>query len=181
MLLSDINNADKKITTVEKSWFALYTRPRSEFKAAEQINSVGVDYYLPTIAKVRQWSDRKKKITEPVIRGYIFIYAHEKERLISLEQQAVVRCVFEAGRPAKIPAWQMENLMKMLNTDSEFFVHEGITRGTKVRMIDGPFEGVIGTVQEFDEGKSIAVSIDLLNRSIIAHLPAESSFEVVKK
>ena len=71
--------------------------------------------------------------------------------------------------------------MRMLNTDSEFFVHEGITRGTRVRMIDGPFEGVIGTVQEFDEGKSIAVSIDLLNRSIIAHLPADSSFEVVKR
>ena len=103
MLLSDINNADKKITTGEKSWFALYTRPRSEFKAAEQINSLGVYYYLPTITKVRQWSDRKKKITEPVIRGYIFIYGDEKERLISLEQQAVVRCVFEAGRPAKIP------------------------------------------------------------------------------
>ncbi len=180
MLLS-VNISDKKVSTKEKSWFALYTKPRSEFKAAEQINSVGVNYYLPTITKVKQWSDRKKKITEPVIRGYIFIFADEKERLASLEQQAVVRCVFEAGRPAKIPAWQMENLMRMLNTDSEFFVHEGITKGTKVRMIDGPFEGVIGTVQEFDEGKSIAVSIDLLNRSIIAHLPVDSSFEVVKR
>lgn len=180
MLLS-VNISDKYFSAVEKSWFALYTKPRSEFKAAEQINSVGVDYYLPTITKVKQWSDRKKKITEPVIRGYIFIFADEKERLASLEQHAVVRCVFEAGRPAKIPAWQMENLMKMLNTNSEFFVHEGVTKGTKVRMIDGPFEGVIGTVQEFDEGKSIAVSIDLLNRSIIAHLPADSSFEVVKR
>jgi len=180
MLLS-VNISNKKLNASDKSWFALYTKPRSEFKAAEQINSVGVNYYLPTITKIKQWSDRKKRITEPVIRGYIFIFADEKERLASLEQQAVVRCVFEAGRPARIPAWQMENLMKMLNTDSEFFVHEGITKGTKVKIIDGPFEGVIGIVQEFDEGKSIAVSIDLLNRSIIAHLPADSSFEVVKK
>ena len=129
MLLS-VNISDKKVSAGEKSWFALYTKPRSEFKAVDQINSIGVDYYLPTITKIKQWSDRKKKITEPVIRGYIFIFADEKERLASLEQQAVVRCVFEAGRPAKIPAWQMENLMKMLSTDSEFFVHEGITKGT---------------------------------------------------
>jgi len=181
MLLSVINGNDKNTSAIGKSWFALYTKPRSEFKAAEQIKSVEVEYYLPTITKVRQWSDRKKKITEPVIRGYIFILADEKERLISLEQQAVVRCVFEAGRPAKIPAWQMGNLMRMLNTDSEFFVHEGITKGTKVKIVEGPFEGVIGTVNDFDEGKSIAVSIDLLNRTIIAHLPADSSFEVVKK
>ena len=180
MLLS-VNISDNKVNTGEKSWFALYTKPRSEFKAAEQIKLLGVDHYLPTILKVKQWSDRKKKITEPVIRGYIFIFADEKGRLASLEQQAVVRCVFEAGRPAKIPIWQMENLMKMLSADSEFFVHEGITKGTKVKIIDGPFEGVIGTVNEFDEGKSIAVSIELLNRSIIAHLPTDSSFEVVKK
>ncbi len=180
MLLTSTNDFEK-MNTVEKSWFALYTKPRSEFKAAEQIKSVEVEYYLPTITKVKQWSDRKKKITEPVIRGYIFIYADEKQRLVTLEQQSVVRCVFEAGRPAKIPSWQMENLMKMMKTDSEFFVHEGITKGTKVRMINGPFEGIVGTVQEFDEGKSIAVSIDLLNRSIIARLPAESSFEIIKK
>jgi hypothetical protein len=58
---------------------------------------------------VRQWSDRKKKITEPLLRGYIFIFADERERMISLEQDSVVRCIFDLGRPAKIPEWQINN------------------------------------------------------------------------
>ena len=105
---------EKRTDVNSKAWFALYTKSRSEFKAAEQIGANEVEYYLPTVVKYSQWSDRKKKITEPLIRGYIFIYADEKERILSLEQNAVVRCLTERGRPAKIPDWQIDNIKKML-------------------------------------------------------------------
>jgi len=36
-------------------------------------------------------------------------------------------------------------------------------------------------IYESDNGKTIAVSIDLLRRSVITHLPKESIFEVVKE
>ncbi|MHB1686518.1 MAG: UpxY family transcription antiterminator [Ignavibacteriaceae bacterium] len=164
-----------------KAWFALYTRPRSEFKAAEEIQKAGVEYYLPSITKVRQWSDRKKKITEPLLRGYIFIFADERERMISLEQESVVRCIFDLGRPAKIPDWQINNLRLFLNGQSDFFVNNGLVPGVKILIKDGPFEGVIGTILDNGNEKSIAVSIDLLNRSVVAHLPKESNFELVKE
>ncbi len=167
--------------TLQKNWYALYTKSRSEFKAAAQLEERAIEYYLPAITKVKQWSDRKKKITEPVLRGYIFIYVNEKERLISLEQNAVVRCVFDQGKPAVIPAWQIENLQKMLSQKSDFFIHNGIVPGVKVRIKEGPFMDVIGVVKETDNGHTIAVSIDLLNRSVIAHLPKESSFEVLSE
>ena len=165
----------------EKFWFALYTKPKSEFKAEEQLRTLGIEHYLPVIVKEKQWSDRKKKITEPVIRGYIFIYADERERLLSLEQYSIVRCVFDRGRAAKIPAWQIENLKKMLSAKSEIFLHDGLMPGKKVIIRNGPFEGIIGVVQEYEDGKkTIAVSIDLLNRSIITHIPKDSNFQIVK-
>jgi transcriptional antiterminator RfaH len=163
-----------------KAWFALYTKSRSEFKAAEQIGANGVEYYLPTVVKYRQWSDRKKKITEPLIRGYIFIYANEKERIISLEQNAVVRCLTERGRPAKIPDWQIDNLKNMLSNEADFYIAEGLVPGAKVKIKEGPFENVIGVIQEVEGGRALAVSIDLLNRSVIAHLPKESILEIIK-
>ncbi|HSP89001.1 MAG TPA: UpxY family transcription antiterminator [Ignavibacteriaceae bacterium] len=169
--LSDVN---------QRWWFALYTKPRSEFKAAEQIEGAGIKYYLPTITKLKQWSDRKKKITEPLLRGYIFIFGNEKERIISLEQYSVVRCLTEAGRPAKIPEWQIENLKKMLSTNSDVLVKEGLVPGVRIRIKEGPFEGVIGTLQEIDKEKTLAVTIDLLNRSVVAYLPKESIIEIIK-
>ncbi|MFO7445841.1 MAG: UpxY family transcription antiterminator [Ignavibacteriaceae bacterium] len=164
-----------------KAWFALYTKPRNEFKAAEQIETLGIQYYLPVVTKIKQWSDRKKKISEPVLRGYIFIYADEKERLASLEQYAIVRCVFDQGRAAVIPAWQIENLRKMLSHESDFLIHDGVVPGVKVRIKEGPFTDIIGVVRETENGSTIAVSIDLLNRSVIAHLPKESIFEILKE
>ncbi|MGE5809983.1 MAG: UpxY family transcription antiterminator [Ignavibacteria bacterium] len=163
-----------------KAWFALYTKPRSEFKAAEQIESIGVEYYLPSVIKIRQWSDRKKKIIEPLLRGYIFIFADEKERICCLEQYSVVRCVCERGAPAKIPAWQIDNLKTMLLTQTDFYIQEGLAPGVKVLIKEGPFSGVTGKIQDAVHGKTIAVSIDLLNRSVIAYLPKESIFEIVK-
>lgn len=176
-----LETADGKTNKSDKSWFALYTKPRNEFKAAKQIEAAGINFYLPTYVKISQWSDRKKKITEPLLRGYIFIFSNEKERILSLEQPSVVRCVSERGRPARIPEWQIDNLKKMLATNSDFHIKEGLVRGVKVQIKEGPFKGVIGIIQEAEAGKSIVVSIDLLNRSVIAHLPKESVFEIVRE
>lgn len=68
----------------------------------------------------------------------------------------------------------------MLNSNSELSIKEGLVPGTQVRIKDGPFDGVIGIVKNSESGKTITVSIDLLNRSIIAHLPKESTIEVLK-
>jgi len=178
------NNFDDQLNKpeAERFWFALYTKPKCEFKAAEQLKSVDISYYLPTVTKTKQWSDRKKKVTEPVMRGYIFIFATESERLISVEQYSVVRCIYDRGKAAKIPEWQIENLKKVLNRDSDVIIHDGLVPGRKVLIKDGPFEGIIGVIQEVDDGKNrLAVSIDLLNRSILTHLPAESTYELIRE
>ena len=65
----------------DKYWFALYTKPRNEFKAEQQLTAAEIINYLPTLTLVKKWSDRKNKVTEPLLRGYIFIYANEEERL----------------------------------------------------------------------------------------------------
>ena len=165
----------------DKYWFALYTKPRSEFKAEQQLTGVGIENYLPTITRLKQWSDRKKRITTPLLSGYIFIFANEADRLTSVEQPVIVRCLFDSGRPARIPKWQIDNVKKLLETDQDIIVHNGIVPGAKVIIKSGSFEGVRGIVIEEDVGKSISVSIDLLNRSIIAHLPDDSSLEVVRE
>ncbi|MBI2418666.1 MAG: UpxY family transcription antiterminator, partial [Ignavibacteriales bacterium] len=127
---------------VQRNWFALYTRPRSEFKAEIQLNSIEILNYLPVTTQIKQWSDRKKKVTEPLLRGYIFIYATEKERLISLEQNAVIRCVSERGRAAVIPEDQMNNLRSFIQKEMQYDVYEGLVPGTKIRITHGPFAGV---------------------------------------
>jgi transcriptional antiterminator RfaH len=164
-----------------KSWFALYTRPRHELRAADKLKNSDIQYYLPLIRKSKQWSDRKKIVTEPLIRGYIFIYANEKERLLSLEEYSILKCIFERGKPAVIPAWQMENLESFLKKESEFFLYEGLLPGKKVRIKAGPFCGIVGIIQQSENHHKLAVTINLLNRSVVTHISGDTDFEPVKE
>lgn len=165
---------------MEKYWYALYTKPRHEFKVEDNLNELEIENYLPIVTRLKQWSDRKKKVTEPILRGYIFVNADEKERLKALNIYSVIKCVSEGGSPAKIPAWQIENLQRMLKIKSDFFLHDGLIPGSKIEIVDGPFKGVVGTLLSSPSGKTLAVSLDLLNRTIMASLPRESIVKSVK-
>lgn len=158
----------------ERKWYAFYTKPRHEFVAAQQIEEAGIEYYLPTVVKIRQWSDRKKRVTQPLISGYIFIHADEKDRLLALQINSIIHCITFEGRPAAIPEWQIDNLRKMLGNQGDFFITDDISAGTTVKIVSGPFEGVIGKVTDSANGKLISVAIELLKRSVTAYLPKES-------
>ena len=166
---------------IKKNWFALYVKPRHEFKVRDELEYISIQNYLPVTTKIRQWSDRKKKINEPLLKGYIFIYADEKERLSSLENISVIKCICDHGRPAKIPVWQIVNLQNMLNHDCEFSVFDGLVKGTTIEIVEGPFKGVQGVLEKTETVNNLAVSIDLLNRSVVVHLPKESVTKVINK
>lgn len=178
MSIDGINNFETAALS-NRHWYAFYTKPRHEFKAAEQLEENNITYYLPVTTKLKQWSDRKKKVVEPLIRGYIFVYASEKERITSLQQNSMVRCVTFDGKAAIIPEWQIENLKTMLDNESDFFITDTIKAGTKVEITDGPFKGVVGLVNHSSNGKTLSVTIDLLSRSVNALLPAASVIRVV--
>ncbi|NOX64358.1 MAG: UpxY family transcription antiterminator [Chlorobi bacterium] len=162
-----------------KKWFALYTKPRHEFKALEQITAFDITTYLPTTTVIRQWSDRKKKITEPLFKSYIFINADELERNQALTSDAVLKTIFFNGKPAVIPDWEIENLKQILNNADKVTVFNGIVKGTKVEIGSGPMMGLEGVVSKVSKNEqTLAVSIEMLNRSVIVTLPAST---VIKK
>lgn len=163
-----------------RCWYALVVKSRCEFKAEEELHSINVETYLPAMVSIRKWSDRKKEIKLPLIKGYIFICATETERLYSLEQNSVVKCLFDGGRAAVIPDWQIENLKRVLDYNPKVTVESGLVKGDLVKIIEGPFKDVVGVLNSDENERSIRVSIDLINRSIIVNLPSESIVKAVK-
>lgn len=158
-----------------KRWFLLYTKPRHEFKAEQQLNNLNIENYLPTFTKMKQWSDRKKKVTEPLFNGYIFIYGGESERLLALQQHAIVRSIFFEGKPAVVPQWQIENLKNLLAGKPDVTITDVIEAGTRVKVVSGPFSGVIGIVNDATQSdRTLAITIDFIHRSVIVRLPIQS-------
>ena len=57
----------------ENPWYAVYTKSRYEKKLADNLREKGIEAYVPLRKVVRQWSDRKKLVAEPLIRSYCFV------------------------------------------------------------------------------------------------------------
>ena len=64
----------------EKKWYVIYTRPRWEKKVASLLQAKAIEHYCPLNRVMKQWSDRKKIVLEPLFKGYIFVKVKESVR-----------------------------------------------------------------------------------------------------
>ena len=80
----------------------MFTKPRNELKVTERLTRIGVEVYTPTKIEVRQWSDRIKKVTTPLLPSMVLVCLLEKEVDRVFEVTGVVRYLFEHGRRASV-------------------------------------------------------------------------------
>ena len=85
-----------------KKWFVLYTKPRAEIKVSQRLSVLGIENYTPTKIEVRQWSDRKKKITVPLLPSMVLVSLLEKEVNKVFEVAGAVRYLFENQKRAEV-------------------------------------------------------------------------------
>lgn len=153
-----------------KYWFVLYTHSKCEFKVADSLSQMQIEYFLPTRKVLRKWSDRKKEMETPLFPGYIFIFAFESERQKSIELKQVSKCLSDFGKPAIVPEWQIKTLKKMLTEEKEFEIVDGLIKGKEVEINSGVFSGYKGIVVDIENRNQLAISIEMLNRTVILHL-----------
>ena len=80
----------------------MFTKPRNELNVTERLARIGVEVYTPTKIEVRQWSDRKKKVTTPLLPSMVLVQLLEKEVDKVFEIPGVVRFLFEQGKRASV-------------------------------------------------------------------------------
>lgn len=140
---------------MSKQWMAVYTKPRNEKKVIERLSLMGVECYCPMQTRLKQWSDRVKKVTEPLISSYVFVKVSEKDRELILQDIAVRNFVFWLGKPAIIRNEEIERL-KYINKDGELVESINLKeykRGDKVRLIKSGFENTNGVLQKVGRQK----------------------------
>ena len=135
------------------SWFALYTRPKSEKKVTEQLANIGIEAYCPMVTEIKQWSDRKKKVETPLIRSYVFVNLEEKERNNVFQVHGIVRYLYWLGKPAIIQDHEISALKDSLKGMLTSVEVEGIQPGDSLTIPKGPFQGKEGIVAQVEKRK----------------------------
>lgn len=155
-----------------KHWIAVYTRPKSEKKAAFELTKTGIETYVPMQTVSRQWSDRIKKVDIVVIPMIIFARITMDDILTVKKHPLVIKVLSYPGRkqPAKIPEDQINNLKLMLKhaeTPVEF-VGKSFKLAESVIVKNGKLEGLTGRVERIDGSRTrLIVSIDMLGGAMV--------------
>jgi transcriptional antiterminator RfaH len=122
------------------NWYVVYTKPKWEKKVAEQLTKFGIECYCPTIIKMRQWSDRKKKVEVPLFNSYVFVRIDEVERNLVFQSPGAVRYLFWLGKPAIVKDDEIMTIKNWLEKPEILdLTVSPYQKGDKITLESGPF------------------------------------------
>lgn len=148
-------------------WFAVYTKSRHEKKSMDLLIAKGIEAYVPLRRVLKQWSDRKKWVEEPMMRSYCFVRVMEGQYQQVLNTPGVVRYVYFSGKPAPIPNRQIDILKAVAGAEVEAEVVTGnFEPGMHVRVMAGPLAGIEGELISVSGKKKVVIRIDHLEQMI---------------
>ena len=162
-----------------KRWYAIYTHAKWEKKVADLLTRKNIENYCPLNKVVRQWTDRKKIIYEPLFTSYVFPRISDKEYINVLQTDGVLNYVSWKGKPAVIPDVEIETIKNFLLENCNVRLENAAVEvNDTVRIKYGLFMEEEGKVVEV-LGKTLKVLLPALGYVMLADIPT-SHVEVVK-
>ena len=157
---------------MEKKWFVVYTRPKQELKVASELSAMGITNYCPTITLVKQYSDRKKKVIKPLLSSYVMVQLEENQRKKVFACSGIVRYLFFIGKPAVVPASQINLMQDSLNGVFNDIKVTTLTVGDSHTITEGPFSGISGKVVQTNNSK---VKLELASLGMLITLKKQAA------
>ena len=163
-----------------KKWFAIYVKSRSEKKVLKLLEDIGIESFLPLITRVKQWSDRKKKVEEPLFRSYLFVNIPLSDYYTVLNVNGVVKFITFEKKPVPVPDNQIIAIKEYLNdTELHSIDYEDFKEGELVRIKSGQMKDLIGRFIKINGKHRVIIDIEAVGQSIPINI-ARSNVEAVK-
>ncbi len=155
-----------------KNWYALYVKSRTEKKVSSELSYQGIDHYLPLQKVLKQWSDRKKWVEEPLFRSYIFVNIAQADYYNVLNVFGAVKYITFEGKAVVVPNNQIEAIRYYLNEkDPEKIVDLHWEKGQKVEVVSGSLTGLVGKLIELKGKHKVSIEIEAVGSAILLHIP----------
>ena len=167
---------------IEPRWYAAYTKPRNEKKVLARLEAAGIESYLPLQYRLKQWSDRKKMVEEPLFRSYIFVRITQKDYYNVLNIIGVVRYITFEGKAVPIPDNQINLIKQLLEQNIEIeAIEEALKPGTLVEVKFGSLIGLIGELIEHKGKHKVIVRLDHISHTLLVTLPSKYVTKAIEK
>lgn len=157
------------------SWYVLYTKPRNEKKVTQRLEDKGIEVFCPLKTEVKQWSDRKKKISEPVFRSYVFIQLvdYKNESVEVLSTPGAVKFLWWNGKPGIVRDIEIQAIKDFLNDYKDAEITVQLKEGDRIKVKEGVLKDAEGKVLTV-RGNKATLHLHSLGLNMTAKLPIQS-------
>ena len=168
------------MSALTSHWYAIYTKPRWEKKVHSLLSEKKIESYCPLNKVRKKWSDRMKTVEEPLFKSYVFARVNADEQTRVRMTAGVMNFVYWQGKPAIIPAKEIETIRKFLNEyeniqvepiqlkeDGRVIIRQGLFMDHEAKILK--IEGNKVKVVIESIGYTLVASIDKKNLSTLTH------------
>ena len=146
------DGSNKQLNQRQPSWFAVYTKPRQEQIALENLERQAFDCFLPMAINPYQRRSEKKLRVEPLFPRYLFLNAiPDQQSLGPVRSTRGVASLVRFGQEiARLPETVIEAINRRLDPASGLVKLDPVpvAPGDKVKVFDGPLAGLEGIFKE---------------------------------
>lgn len=153
-------------------WYVLYTKSRNEKKTSLLLSQRGFEVFCPMQETIKQWSDRRKKVSEPIFRSYLFVHLEDynARQVEVLTTPGAVRFLWWLGKPAVVRDEEITAIRDFLDNYKSIALSISFAKGQAVTVAHGPLQEQKGTIVRI-KGNKATLLLASLNWNITAELP----------
>ena len=148
----------------ERAWYLIYTKPRAEVVAQENLQRQGYETYLPLVQAKRRQRGRYQTVIEAMFSRYLFIQLNCKtDNWAPIRSTiGVVNLVRFNGSPSMLPSSLIDSIRSMENENGLHELTEEVFQpGDSVYIVEGVFSGLKGIFQAKTSQERVNVLLNI--------------------
>jgi transcription antitermination factor NusG len=156
-----------------RKWYAVYTMPRSERSVVKHLDVCQIESFLPIYESTHLWKNRQRaKIILPLFPSYLFVRIRSSERSKVLRAPSALRIIGNYQGPSPIADAEIEFLRSDI-CRHRAEPYQELVIGKKVRIKNGPMQGVQGILVQKKKSLRFVLKIELINQCASVEITAD--------
>ncbi len=151
----------------QRAWYLVYTKPKGEKTAQENLVRQGYETYLPLFSLSKRRRGRYITVIEPMFSRYLFIQLNQtSDNWAPIRSTlGVTDMVRFSGYPAKVPVELIDSLRVGENSAGlQQIAVEELKSGNCVQIIEGPMTGYKGIYQAQTSAERAIILLDVVGK-----------------
>tara|TARA_B100000780_G_scaffold142912_1_gene99988 strand:- start:75 stop:584 length:510 start_codon:yes stop_codon:yes gene_type:complete len=163
------------MSKISKLWAILQFKPNAYKLAERNLNQQDFETFLPFEEVTRYKNKQFISTQRPLFPGYMFV-AFEREntpwhRINST--YGVSKLLTLNSEPYLVPNTLITDIMARCNQAGLLLPQKQFSKDDSVRLVSGPFDNFLATVESIDENQRVWILIDLMGQATRTLVKAE--------